>query len=194
MIGVINKNKDGKLLLLQLHNKDNLNICTEIKVKQYIEYPGNNTCLDTILEDGTPKRFNLYDIVYGHITLEEKYNEPTTERYPGKYASENGKWYFSCDTGDSALVGAKTTDSTCPLFGIINVPVTMEQLVDLEDFGEILIGPGDSPTMYSITTTAWNNILRGTPYTTDEDEGSVVFCTTDSGTQTFVIRFHIGFE
>lgn len=48
------------------------------------------------------------------------------EYHPGKFTSETGHWYFSCDTGKSVLIGVKefmdkphyTGWTTCPILGL----------------------------------------------------------------------------
>lgn len=119
----------------------------------------------------------------------------TTDCQPGKYTSQNGKWYFSCETEDSVLIGEKTSNSTCPLFGVVNIPVTMDQLVALEDKGKLTLGFGDTPSMYVISKMKWNAIFKGTEYIAhNPGEAHVIFATTDAGQVPNVIRFHMDFE
>lgn len=191
----LNIGLDNAVLELTIWDKAGLEVAQTAKVKQIIEYP-DTLYIDVVFLDDTKARIHLYDQKYTWKTLEEKYNAtPTTELYPGKYTSQNGKWYFSCNTKDSVLVGARTNTSTCGLFGVVNVPVTMEQLVALENNGRLTLGFGDTPSMYIIPKPQWNDIFKNTEYVVfNPGETCVVFATTDMGQQPNVIRFHMDFE
>lgn len=111
---------------------------------------------------------------------------------PGKYDSEKGHWYFSCDEGDGVLVGVKTSHSTCPILGLMEIPCTEEQLVLLEHSSKVI----DGTNIFAIDTFMWDQILQREDRKTWGEPKMIAWMETDmcGGEDGKIYRLHHAFE
>lgn len=122
----------------------------------------------------------------------------TIEFHPGKYASQTGKWYFSCDAGDSVLVGImKPGKWTCPVLGLEKhmLPWSLWQQICDKSL-RIRAGSWSECSMFLADAELWNKLtgqevdqpkvlLVETDHAADDENGETVFC---------VLRLHMEFE
>lgn len=112
-----------------------------------------------------------------------------TEIRPGRFASETGNWYFSCDTGREVLVGIQRKKQwTCPIVGMRQYRVSDVKRARLRDASITIAG-----VLRSISLSLWNEILglRELPGWGELEEEPVVFLETDTE---YVVRLHSSFE
>jgi len=101
---------------------------------------------------------------------------------PGRWASETGEWYLSCDTGGSVLLGMKDDKSTCPVIGVQKHDIPLQaakELLEAKVF-QVRIGWQDQ-LMYAVPARRAAEIL-GWLYDEDFDaDQNVLVVETDWG-------------
>ncbi len=128
------------------------------------------------------------------------------ETNPGRFSSENNKWYFSCAERSSVLVGMKGSDTdqsdpvrpreydwTCPIVGLDRYPVSDDQIALLNCDGEMIVGNDTGIGIWRISKKRWNEIT-GIQIDLEEwgnETNNVAFLTTDTEE---VVRLHFAFE
>jgi hypothetical protein len=77
--------------------------------------------------------------------MSDKKNPPTYDPEPGKHASQTKKWYMSCDSGESVLVGMQEPNEwICPVLGLERYNISLADLVKLENASKITCGAAES--------------------------------------------------
>lgn len=126
----------------------------------------------------------------------------TVDISPGKYTSEKGEWYLSCDSGDHVLLGIqKPKEWTCPVMALTKVPLTSEQVGELEGESEIIYGPDDAGGFRRCTAEHWEKVtgeklekdpeIDGPNFLFNVNMTHVLYLTTDAD---YVVKFDLAFE
>lgn len=124
-----------------------------------------------------------------------------TDFAPGKFVSEKGGFYFSCDEGNKVLIGItkeqtvvdsesgaeRIVYSTCPILGIHKFDLDcdkqedLERLIKLEEKSETLYGTEDSEKILKVPINVWIECFPEESYLLADGEWGSGFATAYFG-------------